>query len=124
MKINMNTNTVTETFTLPTNTLHVGHFAIFGSNVYYTIDSDIYKFSSTAHALPLSPAFTSDAVFLYGFAVKNNKIYVGDAKFFNTNGVVYVYSSGESFDPNVIGTLLTPIPIEVGVGPNGFYFNQ
>lgn len=124
MKINRSTNAVTETFTLPSNTQHVSHFAVYGSSVFYTINSDIYKFSTTAHALPTDKAFTSGAVYMYGFAVKNNKIYVGDAKYFNTNGVVYVYSSGASFDPNPLGTLLTPTPIEVGVGPNGFYFNQ
>lgn len=124
LKINRSNNTVATTFTMPANTDHVSHFAVFGSNAYYTIDSKIYKFSTTATTLPIDPAFSSAAQYVYGFAVKNNKIYVADAKLFNTNGVVYVYSSGEIFDPNPVGTLLTPTPIEVGVGPNGFYFNQ
>ena len=124
LKVNLATNTVTTTLTMPANTDHVSHFGLFGSNAYYTINSDIYKFPITSTALPTSKAFTSAAIYIYGFAVKNNKIYIGDAKFFNTNGVVYVYSSGETFDPNPLGTLLTPTPIEVGVGPNGFYFNQ
>ena len=48
-----------------------------------------------------------------GFAIANNKIYVGDAADYNSNGKVYIYS--------LTGTLENQQT--VGVIPGGFYFN-
>jgi hypothetical protein len=51
---------------------------------------------------------------VYSFAVNNNKIYVGDAVDYNSNGKVYVYSA--------LGAL--EHEYTVGVIPAGFYFND
>ena len=69
-----------------------------------------------ASTLPTSPLFSTFGQGVYGvyfFAVKNNKIYVGDAGDYNSNGKVYIYSTS--------GTLENQYT--VGVIPAGFYFN-
>jgi len=105
---------------MPNATDHVNYFSVFGSNAYYVMNSKVYKMPLTATALPTSEAFSPTAENIYGFAVKNERIYVADAKSFTTNGEVKVYSTG--IFPNTIGTLLGSF--ETRVGPNGFYFNQ
>jgi hypothetical protein len=121
-KINLDSNTVVLTLTQGSNTQHVSFMDIFGSNLYYVVNKDVFKMTVASNALPTSPAFTTTVQYIYAFAVKNNKIFIGDAKTFDVNGSVNIYSSGDQFDPNPIGTLLKTV--EVGVGPNGFYFNQ
>ncbi len=120
-KINLSNLTSTN-FKYTSNLKHISQFQIYNSNAYYTIGSAIYKFSLIATSLPTTPVFSSAATNLYGFAVANNRIYVGDAKSFDSNGSVLIYSLGEIADSPAIGTLLKTSG--VGVGPNGFYFNQ
>ena len=122
VQINLASNAIIQSLFPTNNTERIDYMDLYGDHVFYSKGSKIFKFSLTGTTLPETPAFTTDAVYVYGFAVKNNKIYVADAKTFNVNGEVKIYSSGEQFDPNPIGTLLKTV--EVGVGPNGFYFNQ
>lgn len=123
VEINLVSNAIIQSF-FPTNTAaRIKHMDLYGDYIFYAINKDIFKMPITGTSLPAMPSFTAAAVENpYGFAVKNNKIYIGDAKDYIVNGEVYVYSSGEQFDPNPIGTLLKTA--QVGVGPNGFYFNQ
>jgi len=51
---------------------------------------------------------------MYGFAVRNNHIFIADGGDFTANSKAYVYS--------LTGTLQKEFT--VGVGPNGFYFNE
>ncbi len=120
-KINL-TNLASTNFRYDSNLKHISQFQIYNSNAYYTIGSAIYKFSLTGTTLPETPIFTSSATNLYGFGVSNNRIYIADAKGFDSNGSVLVYSLGEFQDSAPVGTLLRTTG--VGVGPNGFYFNQ
>ena len=122
VEINLVSNAIIQSFFPTSSTAKITFMDLYGDHLFYTINKDVYKMSITATALPTAPSFTSEAENPYGFAVKNNKIYLGDTKDYVVNGAVYVYSSGEQFDPNPIGTLLKTV--EVGVGPNGFYFNQ
>jgi YVTN family beta-propeller protein len=114
-KINVSNNTVSSTLNFPSKT-HPSNLDIVDSDVFYTIDSAVYKSTLTATALPSSPLFSTTAQGVYGlysFAVNNNKIYVGDAGDFSSNGKVYIYSS--------TGTLEKEYT--VGIIPAGFYFN-
>jgi len=91
-----------------------------------TIENDVIYFTSSTsvYSLPLSDfdndnvepnkvfEYTSGA--MYGFAVGNGRIYVADAPNFSSDGEVQVYS--------LSGDLQAKHP--VGVGPNGFYFND
>lgn len=97
--------------------LHPSNLVEEDGKLYYTINSDIFSGSITATSLPSTPIFstTSQGVYgVYSFAVENNKIYVGDAADYNSNGKVYVYS--------LTGTLENQQP--VGIIPGGFYFNN
>ena len=78
---------------------------------------DIYKTTLSATTLPATELFSTTEQSEYGvysFAVENNKIYVGDATDYSSNGKVYVYS----FDGDLLADKT------VGVIPAGFYFNQ
>lgn len=114
VKVNMNNNTVESTIDFPGIT-HPGFLAIENNKLYYTIGTKIYSAPSSTTTLPTTEIFKATEVStLYGFAVKNNKIYVADAVNYQDPGDVYIYS--------LTGTLFNEF--SVGILPNGFYFNN
>jgi YVTN family beta-propeller protein len=116
VKINVSNNTVTTQIDFPIAT-HPSNLVIEDNAVYYTIDAEIYKKSISDTTLPTEALFTTTAQGVYGvysFAVHNNKIYVGDAADYNSNGKIYIYSA--------LGWLENDYT--VGVIPAGFYFND
>lgn len=115
VKIDLSNNTVATTLNFPA-TLHPSNLNIVNTTLYYTIDSAVYKSTLSASTLPTTALFTTTdqgAYGIYSFAINNDKIYVGDAADFSSNGKVYVYS--------LLGTL--EHSYTVGVIPAGFYFN-
>jgi hypothetical protein len=122
VEINLISNSIIQSLFPASASTRIIHMDLYGDHIFYTVGKNIYKFPLTGTALPALPSFTADVVDIYGFAVKNSKIYIGDSKGFLVNGQVSIFSSGEQFDPNPIGTVLKTV--EVGLGPNGFYFNQ
>lgn len=115
-KIDLTNNTVINTLDFE-DSEHPSNLVEKDGQLYYTIDSDVYKTSITATSLPSTPLFSTTAQGVYGvysFAVENNKIYVGDAVDYNSNGKVYVYSmTGELVNEQTVGVI-----------PAGFYFND
>ncbi|AXG75112.1 hypothetical protein DVK85_13080 [Flavobacterium arcticum] len=95
---------------------HPTNLVIENNKLYYTINDGIYTMTTSATTLPSAPLFTTTEQGVYGvysFEVKNNKVYVGDAMDYNSNGKVYIYSlTGEKLEE-----------FTVGVIPAGFYFN-
>jgi len=121
VKVNLATNAVTTTIAYSDATKHLSNLVLNGSDVYYTIDSDVYKMSATATTLPTTSAFstTSQGVYgIYSFAIHDNHIYVGDAGDYSHSGKVYIYA----LTSPSIGTLEKTF--SVGVIPAGFYFND
>jgi YVTN family beta-propeller protein len=121
VKVSLATNKVTSTIGYSDAKKHLSNLVLNGNDVYYTIDSDIYKMSATATALPTTSAFSTTAQGVYGvysFAVHGSHIYVGDAGDYAHNGKVYVYA----LTAPSIGTLEKTF--SVGVIPAGFYFND
>jgi len=119
--IDLRTNKITNTIAYSDASKHISNFVINGSDAYYTMDSDIFKMSISATALPTTPVFSTTAQNVYGvysFAVHGNHIYVGDAGNYKNNGKVYVYA----LNTPTIGTLEKTF--SVGVIPAGFYFND
>lgn len=113
-KINLSNNSVSTIDFLSMS--HPSNIEIDGSSMYYTIDSDVYKTTTSTATLPTTALFSTTAQGVYGiysFAVKNDKIYVGDAADYSSDGKVNVYSTS-----GVLKTSKT-----VGVIPAGFYFN-
>lgn len=88
------------------------------SKIYYTAGSSVYGINLTAteasNTAIMSYISTSAYGKMYGFAVKNNRIFIADGGDFSANSKAYVYS--------LTGTLEKEFT--VGVGPNGFYFNN
>lgn len=114
-KINLVNNTVESTINFPAAT-HPSNLDVEGNSWYCTVDSDVYKTTLTATTLETTPIFstTDQGVYgVYSFAVKNNKVYVGDAVDYSSNGKIYVYT--------LTGDLVSNKT--VGVIPAGFYFN-
>jgi YVTN family beta-propeller protein len=115
VKLNLSNNTVSSTISFPDKT-HPSNLDVVDSNIFYTVGSDIFKSTLSATTLPSSKLFSTTAQGVYGvysFAVNNNKIYVGDAGDYSSNGKVYVYSSTGAIEKTYT----------VGVIPAGFYFN-
>ena len=116
VKINLSTNTVSSSIDFAETTDHPSNLVIENNRLYYTLDSDIFRMNLSANTIPTEALFSTTAQGVYGvysFAVENNKIYVGDALDYSSNGKVYVYS--------LTGALLSSKT--VGVIPAGFYFN-
>ncbi len=114
-KINLETESVTSSIDFAVGN-HASNLYIADNSIFYTQDSDVFKMSLTASSLPTTSLFSTVGQGVYGvysFAVENNKIYVGDAADYNSNGKVYIYTN--------TGTLENEYT--VGVIPAGFYFN-
>jgi YVTN family beta-propeller protein len=121
VKVSIATNKVTSTIAYTDATKHLSNLVLNGNDVYYTIDSDIYKMATTATALPTTSVFSTtpqDVYGVYSFAIHENHIYVGDAGDYTHNGKVYVYA----LNTPSIGKLEKTF--SVGVIPAGFYFND
>jgi hypothetical protein len=88
------------------------------NKIYYTLGTSVYGISLSAAEASNTAIFsyvsTSKFGKMYGFAVKNNRIFIADGGDFTANSKAYVYST--------TGTLEKEFT--VGVGPNGFYFND
>lgn len=85
--------------------------------VYYTVGSSVYAIPTSATAASTTPILTatlSTTGYIYGFAVNDNHIYIADGGTFGTDSKAFIY--------NLTGTLQKEIA--VGIGPNGFYFND
>ena len=115
VKINLDSESVTTSIDFTFGN-HPSNLYIADNSIFYTQDSDVFKMSLTASSLPTASLFSTVGQGVYGvysFAVENNKIYVGDAVDYNSNGKVYIYSTTGILDNQ----------FTVGVIPAGFYFN-
>ncbi|WP_121666698.1 YncE family protein [Mesonia aquimarina] len=86
--------------------------------VYFTVENSVYKFALGETNAPNEALFsyeTSSAYgVMYGFEVENNRIFVADGGDFASDSFVKIYD----IEGNLIKTQ------EVGIAPNGFYFNE
>lgn len=113
VKIDLTDNTIASTVEFPAqhpSNLRAGA----GAAIYYSVDTAIYKTTTSEATVPVAPLFTVQepgAYGIYGMEVIDDKIYVGDAGDYTLAGHAYVYSlSGILLESHV-----------VGVAPNGFY---
>lgn len=120
-KINMSNNTITETIIIPSEITAPRNLTIEGNKIYFTGNStSVYSLELTATTISSYPLLTyqsSSSAWgsLYGFAVKDGKIYIADVNGDGaSDGKVSVYSTSGSFITDYT----------VGVIPNGFYFND
>ncbi|MBA9075198.1 YVTN family beta-propeller protein [Flavobacterium gossypii] len=112
VKINTTTNTVIGQMDFPQE--HPSNLKIDGTDMYYGIDADVFKATTTSNVVPTTPFFTlppQNLYGIYGMEIINNKIYVGDAVNYVADGKVYVHSTTD-------GALLNTYT--VGKLPNAF----
>ncbi|MHC0448269.1 YncE family protein [Flavobacterium sp. 3-218] len=83
------------------------------NKIYYTAGSAVYAMDINATTPSTTAIINSPATNIYGFAVENNRIYIADAAF-NKDSKAFIY--------NLSGVLQKELT--VGVGANGFYFND
>lgn len=91
---------------------------IYDGRIFYTVETAVYAMDITANEASTTSIvnYSSDSAYgkMYGFAVNDNRIFIADGGDFTANSKAYIYS--------ITGTLQKELT--VGVGPNGFYFNN
>lgn len=114
-RINLNTQEVASTIELPSNISGAKNLRIYNGSFYYTFENKVYTTSlseSSLGAIPLIE-YESNSAFgvMYGFAVLNDFIFIGDAGDFASDGFVEIY--------DLNGNLV--FETSVGVAPCAFY---
>jgi hypothetical protein len=91
---------------------------IYDGRIFYTVETAVYAMNIAANEASTTSIvnYSSDSAYgkMYGFAVNDNRIFIADGGDFTANSKAYIYS--------ITGTLQKELT--VGVGPNGFYFNN
>lgn len=113
VKVKLSDKTTTK-LTFPAALDGASYLDIADSKIYYTAGNSVYVINTTATAASTTPILTANVGYLYGFAVNDDHIYIADSGDFKADSKAYIYS--------LSGTLQKEIG--VGVGPNGFYFND
>ncbi len=117
VKVDLSNNS-TATTLLSSSIVSAKNLDIEGSSIYFTDDNKVYKGDLATLNIGASPiiTYTSSSAYgkAYGFAVINDKIFIGDAADFTLEGKVYIYSTS--------GTLINEFVS--GIAPNSFYNNN
>ncbi|WP_026727572.1 YncE family protein [Flavobacterium denitrificans] len=103
--------------TIPQAQGRAGYLDVYNDKIYYTVNASTYAINvnaTTAATTPIATTTLSANGYIYGFAVNNDKIFVSDGGDFGSNSKAFIY--------NLSGSLQKELT--VGVGPNGFYFNN
>ena len=117
VKVKLADNSVTTT-PLDSSITSARNLDIEGAKLYFTVDNKVFTGEVATLLFSTTPiiTYTSTSAYgkSYGFAVINDKIYIGDASDFSLEGKVYIYST--------TGTLVKEYAS--GIAPNGFYYNN
>jgi len=118
-KINLTTNEmIGAPVALPAVQNDAKNLNIEGGKMYYTVDTSVYAMSENATTAPTTALFSyvsnSDFGAMYGFAVNGDRIYIADGGDFSSDSKIFTYTLTGTLDKT----------FNVGVGPNGFYFND
>ncbi len=118
VKINLSSNLVVSTLEMPEAMANAKNLDIEDGMAYFSVGSKVYKVALNATSITDTPLFdtqSTSAYIGYGFAVEDDRVYISEAREdFVSDGKIYIYSTA--------GTIIDEIP--VGLGPNGFYFND
>lgn len=117
-KFDLNTLTLESTILLSYEGGSAANLDIEDDQIYFTVGTSVYRMGINAEEAPEEALLTynSNSAYgvMYGFEVEDNRIYIADGGDFGSDSFVEVY--------DLQGNLLNNIT--VGVGPNGFYFND
>jgi hypothetical protein len=112
VKVKIADKTTTK-ITFPESLSGAGFMDLEDNKIYYTVGSSVYTVNTSATTASTTAIVTTPATYVYGFAVNDGRIYVGQGSF-STDGKAYIY--------NLAGTLEKELT--TGLGTNGFYFND
>lgn len=117
VKVKLSDNSLSK-ITFPDAIQGAKNLDIENDKIYYTAETSVYGISISATTGSSTPILTYSSTSaygkMYGFDVEDNRIFIADGGDFTANGKAYIY--------NLSGTLQKEFT--VGVGPNGFYFND
>jgi YVTN family beta-propeller protein len=116
VKVKLSDKSVTK-ITFPASLDRAGYLDVYNDKIYYTSNNSAYAITTTAIAASTTAIATASLPAggsIYGFAVNDDKIFIADGGDFGSNSKAYIY--------NLSGSLQKELT--VGVGPNGFYFND
>lgn len=113
VKVKLSDKSVTK-ITFPESLDGAAFMEIEDNKIYYTVGNSVYAMNFNATTASTTAILTADIGYLYGFAVENDRIYIADSGDFKSDSKAYIY--------NLTGILQKELT--VGVGPNGFYFND
>jgi len=118
VRVRLSDNLILSEVTFPQTMGNAANLDIENNKIYFSVGAKVYKTDLNVTTVSDSPLFTvpsNEAYTGYGFAVNNNRIFISDpASDFSSDGSIFIY--------NTSGTFIDEIP--VGLGPNGFYFND
>lgn len=116
-KVNLTDLSVSMLLPFPSGTFPT-KLKIENGKIYYSEGKDVFFFPIENPKLPTTPLLTyesnSEFGVMYGFEVEAGRIFIADAGDFASSGSLHIYDSE--------GVFLKEI--EVGIAPNGFYFNN
>jgi hypothetical protein len=114
VKVKLSDKSVTR-ITFPKSLDGAANLDIEDSKIYYTVKNSVYTMSTSATEATTTAILTSTLPgYISGFAVHNNHIYIADGGNFGSDSKAYIYSLNGALEKELM----------VGVGPNGFYFNN
>ena len=114
VKINVSTDAIVGEVAFPATLVNAQNLNIEDGKIYFSVNSNVFSTALNSTSVSATPLFTSTATTLYGLTVEDNKIYITDAKDYQSDGKAFIYSTS--------GTLQKEFT--VGLIPNGFYFND
>lgn len=116
--VNLISNETESEIIFPEDLTGAANLEVENGSIYYTIGNSVYTIETDATTAAedalIEYSSESDYGVMYGFDVEDGRIYIADGGDFNSNSFVEIYTTE--------GQLLSNIT--VGVGPNGFYFND
>lgn len=113
VKVKLSDKSVSK-ITFPESLDGAGFLDVYENKIYYTVGNSVYAIGTSATEASTTAIVTASLGYLYGFAVNNNRIYLADSGDFKADSKAYIYSLTGSLQKE----------LTVGVGPNGFYFND
>lgn len=113
VKVKLADNSISR-ITFPESLDGAGFLDVYENKIYYTVGNSVYAIGTSATEASTTAIVTASLGYLYGFAVNNNRIYLADSGDYKADSKAYIYSLTGSLQKE----------LTVGVGPNGFYFND
>ncbi|MDR6764622.1 hypothetical protein J2Y38_004856 [Flavobacterium sp. 2755] len=113
VKVKLADNSISR-ITFPESLDGAGFLDVYENKIYYTVGNSVYAIATSATEASTTAILTANLGYLYGFAVNKSRIYLADSGDYKADSKAYIYSLTGSLQKE----------LTVGVGPNGFYFND